>query len=69
MKKYRHRLCRSYMDAISIFCKKAYYLDTDNRANTKAWLEEVKAIEQAEGVRFENFVNTATDYVGDIKKH
>ena len=68
MAKYRHGLYRTFMDAHSIFSK-VWYIDTDNRANSKAWLEEVKAIEQAEGVRFAYFSNTANDYVGSINKH
>lgn len=67
-KKYRHSLTRTYMDAHSIFGK-CYHLDTDNRANSKAWLEEVKKIEQAEGVKLNYFTNCANGYVGSINKH
>ena len=68
-KKYTHRLTRTYMEAYSIRSRNYYYLETDNRANTKAWLDEVRAIEKAEGVKFYYFSNCANDYVGEINKH
>lgn len=69
MKKHTYRLTTSYMSAYGIPKSNAVYLKTDNRANSKAWIEEVKAIEAEHGKHFEYFVNVVTEYVGEIKKH
>lgn len=65
-----YRLTIKYIDAVACpFFQKCYYIESEYRANSNAWLEQVMETEKAEGLKFTHFVNCATDYVGDIKEH